>query len=197
MSPIKLNDHWWSSTFINASTFTVIRKVSVAQSRKFVLESELRGEIQLALHGEFRMSSQRCFCSRTKDKGQIMTRAIIVCVAVVALATTGCNNLPKKGGGGLFGNSCGAGGCTDGGCTDSCSDGSCGNGNCGPMGKLGGMLNPKMQTPLRDNGICGNKHLYGQHFTQPGPPTGHVAYPYYTNRGPRDFLMARPPSIGY
>jgi hypothetical protein len=30
----------------------------------------------------------------------------------------------------------------------------------------------------------------------PGPPTGQVAYPYYTTRGPRDFLMNNPPSIG-
>ncbi len=29
-----------------------------------------------------------------------------------------------------------------------------------------------------------------------GPPTGAVAYPYYTNRGPRDFLANNPPSIG-
>ncbi len=31
---------------------------------------------------------------------------------------------------------------------------------------------------------------------QPGPPTGTVAYPYYTTRGPRDFLAKNPPSIG-
>jgi hypothetical protein len=36
---------------------------------------------------------------------------------------------------------------------------------------------------------------YGQ--TGPaGPPTGAVAYPYYTTRGPRDFLAKNPPSIG-
>jgi hypothetical protein len=29
-----------------------------------------------------------------------------------------------------------------------------------------------------------------------GPPTGAVTYPYYTNRGPRDFLAKQPPSIG-
>jgi hypothetical protein len=29
-----------------------------------------------------------------------------------------------------------------------------------------------------------------------GPPTGAVAYPYYTTRGPRDFLAKCPPSIG-
>ena len=30
----------------------------------------------------------------------------------------------------------------------------------------------------------------------PGPPSGTVAYPYYTVRGPRDFLLDNPPSIG-
>ena len=30
----------------------------------------------------------------------------------------------------------------------------------------------------------------------PGPPTPAVTYPYYTTRGPRDFLMDNPPSIG-
>ena len=30
----------------------------------------------------------------------------------------------------------------------------------------------------------------------PGPATGTVTYPYYTTRGPRDFLAKNPPSIG-
>ena len=35
------------------------------------------------------------------------------------------------------------------------------------------------------------------HSTQPpGPATPTSAYPYYTTRAPRDFLMANPPSIG-
>ena len=29
-----------------------------------------------------------------------------------------------------------------------------------------------------------------------GPPIGQVAYPYYTVRGPRDFFLDNPPSIG-
>lgn len=29
-----------------------------------------------------------------------------------------------------------------------------------------------------------------------GPPTAAVAYPYYTLKGPRDFLTNNPPSIG-
>jgi hypothetical protein len=30
----------------------------------------------------------------------------------------------------------------------------------------------------------------------PGPPTGQTAYPYYTLRGPRDYLLDNPPPIG-
>ena len=29
-----------------------------------------------------------------------------------------------------------------------------------------------------------------------GPPTAAYRYPYYTTRGPRDFLMGNPPTIG-
>ncbi len=30
----------------------------------------------------------------------------------------------------------------------------------------------------------------------PGPPVGTVTYPYYTTRGPRDFLASNPRDIG-
>jgi hypothetical protein len=30
----------------------------------------------------------------------------------------------------------------------------------------------------------------------PGPPTGEVTYPYYTLRGPRDFLDSNPRGLG-
>jgi hypothetical protein len=30
----------------------------------------------------------------------------------------------------------------------------------------------------------------------PGPSAAQVAYPYYTLRGPRDFFLDNPPSIG-
>ena len=40
----------------------------------------------------------------------------------------------------------------------------------------------------------------GSHHADPGvmsgPPTAQVAYPYYTVRGPRDFLLDDPPSLG-
>jgi hypothetical protein len=45
--------------------------------------------------------------------------------------------------------------------------------------------------------LCPNAGGYPEYpaFNQ-GPPVGQVAYPYYTTRGPRDFLMDNPPHIG-
>ena len=39
-------------------------------------------------------------------------------------------------------------------------------------------------------------HLHREYVGPQGPPSAQVAYPYYTIRGPRDFLMDNPPSIG-
>jgi hypothetical protein len=40
-------------------------------------------------------------------------------------------------------------------------------------------------------------HHQTREYTGPqGPSTAQVAYPYYTTRGPRDFLVDNPPSIG-
>ena len=40
-------------------------------------------------------------------------------------------------------------------------------------------------------------HHFAREYVGPqGPPTAQVAYPYYTIRGPRDFLLDNPPSIG-
>jgi hypothetical protein len=36
----------------------------------------------------------------------------------------------------------------------------------------------------------------GQEVAAPGPASGAVAYPYYNLRGPRDFLVRNPQSIG-
>jgi hypothetical protein len=57
--------------------------------------------------------------------------------------------------------------------------------NCGGPPSPGGECCP----------CCGpsGDHVY---TFNPGPPTGQTAYPYYTLRGPRDFLLGNPPSIG-
>lgn len=94
-------------------------------------------------------------------------------------------------------------GCGDScGCADGCSDG-CGlfqNGGCGSgCGACGGSgCNNCLQnglSALLDCDGCGASGDGAYNFT-PGPPVGQVAYPYYTTRGPRDFLMCNPPSIG-
>src|SRR5262245_3716594 len=80
--------------------------------------------------------------------------------------------------------------------------GACGPNGCGPYGyghhghHAGGgygYFGGAHHTP-------GYPHLH-HHFSceyigPQGPPTAAVAYPYYTTRGPRDFLMDNPPSIG-
>ena len=46
-------------------------------------------------------------------------------------------------------------------------------------------------------GTPGVGHHQTREYNGPqGPPTAQVAYPYYTTRGPRDFLVDNPPSIG-
>ncbi|MEN6450599.1 MAG: hypothetical protein ABFC96_08925 [Thermoguttaceae bacterium] len=43
--------------------------------------------------------------------------------------------------------------------------------------------------------LCRDK-CRGQACVDSGPATGAVTYPYYTTRGPRDFLQKNPQSIG-
>ncbi|MHB8969435.1 MAG: hypothetical protein ACYC3X_00985 [Pirellulaceae bacterium] len=38
---------------------------------------------------------------------------------------------------------------------------------------------------------------YSRQMEPAGPPTGTTAYPYYTLRGPRDFFLNAPSTIGY
>lgn len=111
------------------------------------------------------------------------------------------------------------GGCSTGQCgTGTCSTGTCSTGNCptGTCGKLGGGCNScgnrtgcvPGKVGWQQGGLDYSSHLQpgllghragqalnSQQFT-PGPPTGQTAYPYYTVRGPRDFLMNDPPTIG-
>ena len=73
---------------------------------------------------------------------------------------------------------CGAGGCGPGGCAQAGGPGG-GPGDCSP-----GCARATGGGPMDD----------GSAFA--GPPTGAVAYPYYTTRGPRDFLAKSPRGIG-
>lgn len=66
--------------------------------------------------------------------------------------------------------------------------GACGGVGCGRcLGRLAG----------RAGQLCPHRGGYPEMTTfNPGPPVGQVAYPYYTVRGPRDFLQGNPPPIG-
>jgi len=103
---------------------------------------------------------------------------------------------------------CQDGACQDGACQDgACQDGECEGGQCPTnacqdcesgachkrhVGRYGGLARHHL-TPEEEAALEGSD--YGA--TGPaGPPTGAVAYPYYTTRGPRDFLAKCPPSIG-
>jgi len=121
-----------------------------------------------------------------------MKRALFALLGAALLASTGCGigdrmfSFHRPWGGDQGCGSCG------------CGNGGCGNGACGN----GGCNDPYAQCPSNDPNGGGPQHgqlprgVGGENIGQEGPPTGGVAYPYYTNRGPRDFLVNNPPSIG-
>jgi hypothetical protein len=84
---------------------------------------------------------------------------------------------------------CPTGTCQPGGDCQECEGGAC---HPRHVGRYGGLAKHHL-TPEEKAALASSD--YGS--TQPaGPPTGAVAYPYYTTRGPRDFLAKCPPSIG-
>ncbi|TWT78063.1 hypothetical protein Pla123a_08520 [Posidoniimonas polymericola] len=89
--------------------------------------------------------------------------------------------------------SCGGGACDFGGCRGGrgcnggcCGGGGCNNGCCGGNGLINKAVSGMLDCAQTDASY---------NFNQ-GPAVAQTAYPYYTTRGPRDFLMANPPSIG-
>ena len=97
--------------------------------------------------------------------------------------------------------------CQSGVCPTGCQDGRCRLGQCRGadcndcadglcrqrhVGRYGGLAKHHL-TPEEKCELSGSD--YGE-TSPPGPPSGAVAYPYYTTRGPRDFLAKCPPSIG-
>ena len=95
---------------------------------------------------------------------------------------------------------CETGDCQD--CETGCPDGRCGVGGCRDCahgachaphtGRYGGLAKHHLSGEEKAMLQASN---YGA-VTPAGPPTGAVAYPYYTTRGPRDFLAKCPPSVG-
>lgn len=69
-----------------------------------------------------------------------------------------------------------------------------GPGMCGPGGAHGAGGPGGAYGAGGPGGLAG---LHGQGpQINPGAPSAQVAYPYYSHRGPRDFLLDNPPSIG-
>jgi hypothetical protein len=47
------------------------------------------------------------------------------------------------------------------------------------------------------SGFCPHSGGYPANYNyNPGPPVGQTAYPYYTTKGPRDFLQSNPSRLG-
>ncbi len=143
-------------------------------------------------------------------------KQLMIAAAFVGLATAGCAQ-----NGILARNACRDGSCSVGNCD--CDDTCCGEGGCdvassrrdscrvngGGILNSGGILKTCRACGGEGCGVCRglasrargsiNPHAGGYPEAvnfNPSPPTGQVAYPYYTVRGPRDFLQANPPSIG-
>ena len=117
----------------------------------------------------------------------MLAMAAIFLVGAVGCQTTQCNSCNNCGptGGGLLGK-LGARNC-GGDCNVSTGCRACGLGwQHGGLDYSEGLAtgNPCHMAPGRQS-----PHIAG-------PPTAGVAYPYYTVRGPRDFLIDNPPSIG-
>jgi hypothetical protein len=88
---------------------------------------------------------------------------------------------------------CPWGGCGShcGSCEDCCSD--CGDG-CQCWNDRGCRHCGVMRHHHADRGLP--RGAGGEYVGPAGPPTGAITYPYYTTRGPRDFLAKNPPGIG-
>jgi len=83
---------------------------------------------------------------------------------------------------------CCSSGCGNGGCCGCGNGDCCGNNGCGPCQRMVGQI---------ASGFCPHSGGYPAAYNfNPGPPAGQTAYPYYTTRGPRDFLQNNPPTIG-
>ncbi len=155
----------------------------------------------------------------TRSPASVRLLGLAVAVVVTAMST-GCSIVDRLfllNADGPYANAAGqAGGCRDcetGGCRDcetgdcqdcetGCPDGRCGVGGCRDSaqgachaphtGRYGGLAKHHLSGEEKAMLQASN---YGA-VTPAGPPTGAVAYPYYTTRGPRDFLAKCPPSVG-
>jgi hypothetical protein len=113
-------------------------------------------------------------------------------VVVVVVGLSGCKGPCglSRHGCGLINGTCGR--CAD--CPETCQ--SCDTNDCAASGQpCDTGAAPACEEGCKDRvGLL--DRLRARRDVNPGPPTGAVAYPYYTLRGPRDFLASKPASIG-
>lgn len=126
--------------------------------------------------------------------------SLLVVVGIVALSS-GCSIIDRLFLANVDGPYAQQGGCVDGECgpmphgepcgqCDGCQHGhACHQPH---VGRYGGLAKHHLTAAEKAALAASN---YGQNGPA-GPPSGAVAYPYYTTRGPRDFLAKCPPSIG-
>jgi len=127
-----------------------------------------------------------------------MKHALLMLGAVAVLAAIGGCSVPC----GQCGTGLIRGSCTD--CPENCAAcDACGYGECATAcgGGCNMYIDPACQGgPCRGRGgmahgrgcgpCCGDPPF------DPGPAGGAITYPYYTTRGPRDFLASSPRSLG-
>ena len=122
-----------------------------------------------------------------RKTSSIMNRGILASAVLLAASLSlGCHLGPQKSG------------CSD--CGGDCA----GGGACAVVEPYGASRN-YLPNGGQGGPLAGkhNKHFRGPQShvgNMPGPATGPaqpgITYPYYTTRGPRDFLNPNPPSIG-
>ena len=139
---------------------------------------------------------------------------LIGSLAAMLVGTTGCLHHNVRSNCGSC-ETCNTESCSTDACCSGCNDGC--NAHSGMLGHLGGV---RGHNGCRTGCVAGplgwqqGGHNYSSHLQSPhclghgaghalesqpfvaGPPTAQTAYPYYTIRGPRDFLVDNPPSIG-
>lgn len=142
-------------------------------------------------------------------KSAILCGAVLLALGMAATAAA-------AGPGQKYGGYCGGGGCNCGQCQQNgwangllgghlghnhgyggCS--TCGYGGYG-YGSPGYDISPNAnyyaQWYGRGHGAAFGVPALAPPVYTPGPPTAAVTYPYYTTRGPRDFLLNNPPPLG-
>jgi len=108
-------------------------------------------------------------------KAKIMKRLVLaILLATLVGSSTGCQ----------IGHGCRERGC-----------GRCGGHGCGLFARCAGLFGHGGGLLGHRRGTDGAEGGYAEAGVG-GPPVGQVTYPYYTNRGPRDFLAENPRGIG-